>query len=109
QYTPAKQAIASTIANTKRIRQPRAKQPRPFCLGGGASTQVFIRICPAMSDQRQVKPGGLLRVLNFKIADHGSRVTDHATPAPASPACPSICHITRPTHPRACACRRGSA
>jgi len=42
QYIPAKQAIASTIANTNRIRQPRPKQPRPF-LGGGASTQVFIK------------------------------------------------------------------
>ena len=35
-------AIARTMANTKRIRQPRPKQPRPFCRGG-ASTQVFIK------------------------------------------------------------------
>jgi hypothetical protein len=42
QYIPAKQAIASTIANTNRIKQPRPKQPKPF-LGGGASTQVFIK------------------------------------------------------------------
>jgi hypothetical protein len=30
------------MAKTKRIRQPRAKQPSPF-FGGGASTQVFMR------------------------------------------------------------------
>ena len=41
----------STIANIDRVRQPRAKQPRPF-LRGGASTQVFItvgRLCQTPS------------------------------------------------------------
>jgi hypothetical protein len=33
--------MASAITNTRKIRQPRPKQPNPFLLGG-ASTQVFM-------------------------------------------------------------------